>query len=113
MGLACFNGRTAVEVMCRISPRVAPRMMPMLDRLRRIHTLQTIGMRYGVVIYWSKADSNFLVEVPELPGCMADGATYEVAVANVQLVISEWLKTAGALSRPISSPKGKLVFSES
>lgn len=51
-------------------------------------------MRYGLVIYWSKADSRFVVEVPELPGCMADGATYAEA--------------AVALGRPIPEPKGKL-----
>jgi predicted RNase H-like HicB family nuclease len=70
-------------------------------------------MRYGLVIYWSKADSTFVVEVPELPGGMADGATYEEAVANAQVIISEWLGAAVAVGRPIPEPKGKLDFVES
>ena len=50
--------------------------------------------RYEVIIYWSDEDSAFIAEVPELPGCMADGATYEAAVAAVQVVIREWIETA-------------------
>jgi predicted RNase H-like HicB family nuclease len=61
-------------------------------------------MRYELIIYWSKEDQAFLVEVPELPGCMSDGATYEEAVANAQSVIAE------ALKRPIPEPKGKLSY---
>ena len=65
-------------------------------------------MRYELIIYWSKEDHAFLVEVPELPGCMSDGATYEDAVANAQAVIAEWIQTAQSLNRPIPAPKGKL-----
>jgi predicted RNase H-like HicB family nuclease len=54
-------------------------------------------MRYELIIYWSKEDQAFLVEVPELPGCMADGATYEESVANAQTVIGEWIETATSL----------------
>jgi predicted RNase H-like HicB family nuclease len=67
-------------------------------------------MRYELVFYWSKADNSFLVEVPELPGCMADGATYEEAVSNATIVISEWIETAQSLGRPIPEPKGKLAY---
>lgn len=67
-------------------------------------------MRYGFIIYWSKADGNFVVEVPELPGCMADGATYEEAIANAQIVAQEWVDTAGSLGRPVPEPKGKLAY---
>lgn len=67
-------------------------------------------MRYEFIIYWSKADESFIVEVPELPGCMADGATYEEAVANVQTVVHEWIETARSLGRPIPEPKGKLAY---
>ena len=67
-------------------------------------------MRYQLIIYWSKADNSFLVEVPELPGCMADGATYEEAVANAQIVIAEWIETAQSLGRPSPEPKGKLAY---
>ena len=67
-------------------------------------------MRYELIIYWSKADNSFLVEVPELPGCMADGANYEEAVANAQAVIAEWIETAESLGRSIPEPKGKLAY---
>lgn len=67
-------------------------------------------MRYELIIYWSRADESFVVEVPELPGCMADGATYEEAVANAQAVITEWVETARSLGRPIPEPKGKLAY---
>ena len=67
-------------------------------------------MRYELTIYWSKEDQAFLVEVPELPGCMADGATYEEALAHAQTVIAEWIETAQALGRPIPEPKGKLAY---
>lgn len=67
-------------------------------------------MRYELIIYWSKEDEAFLVEVPELPGCMADGSTYEEAVANAQIVIAGWIETAESLGRPIPEPKGKLSY---
>lgn len=67
-------------------------------------------MRYELIIYWSKADESFVVEVPELPGCMADGATYEEAVANAQTVIAEWIETARSLGRQVPEPRGKLSY---
>ena len=67
-------------------------------------------MRYELIIYWNKADGCFIAEVPELPGCMADGATYEEAVANAQIVIQEWIDTARSLGRPIPEPRGKLAY---
>lgn len=67
-------------------------------------------MRYEFIIYWSKADQSFVVEVPELSGCMADGATYEEAIANAQSVVQEWIETAQSLGRPIPEPKGKLAY---
>lgn len=84
--------------------------MARLDRFPRETRLRAIEMRYGLVTYWSEADSTFIVEVPELPGCMADGATYEEAVANAQAVISGWLETATALGRSIPEPKGERDF---
>ena len=67
-------------------------------------------MRYELIIYWSQADQSFIVEVPELPGCMADGATYEEAVANAQTIIAEWIETARVLNRIIPEPRGKLAY---
>lgn len=66
--------------------------------------------KYELVIYWSKEDEAFIVEVPELPGCIADGATYEEAVANAQTAIREWVETAEAIGRPIPQPKGRLMY---
>jgi len=67
-------------------------------------------MRYELIIYWSKAGGSFIVEVPELPGCMADGASYEEAVANAQAVIQEWSDTARSLGRPIPEPRGRPAY---
>jgi predicted RNase H-like HicB family nuclease len=67
-------------------------------------------MCYELIIYWSKADETFVVEVPELLGCMADGATYEEAFANAQIVVQEWIETAKSLGRPIPEPKGKIAY---
>ena len=66
--------------------------------------------KYEVIIYWSKDDQAFIAEVPELPGCAADGATYQEALANVETVIQEWIETAKDLGRPIPEPKGCLAF---
>ena len=66
--------------------------------------------KYELIIYWSKEDDAFVAEVPELPGCMADGATYEEAVANAQTAIREWVETAKAIGRPIPQPKGRLMY---
>jgi predicted RNase H-like HicB family nuclease len=65
---------------------------------------------YELVIYWSDEDNSYIVEVPELPGCMADGKTYEEAVENVQKVIKEWVEVAKELGREIPKPKGKLAY---
>ena len=66
--------------------------------------------KYEVIIYWSSADEAFIAEVPELPGCAADGATHEAALANAQIVIREWIETAQSLGRPIPAPRGRLSF---
>ena len=66
--------------------------------------------RYEIIIYWSDEDDAYIAEVPELPGCMADGATYQEAVANAEQVIQEWIETAEALGRPVPKPKGRLMF---
>lgn len=69
-----------------------------------------MSIKYELIIYWSEDDQAFLVEVPELLGCMADGETYEQAVANAQLVIEQWVETARELGRPIPEPKGRLMY---
>jgi predicted RNase H-like HicB family nuclease len=66
--------------------------------------------KYEIIVFWSKEDERFIVEVPELPGCMADGETYEQAVQNAQIIISEWIETAKRLGREIPAPKGRLAY---
>ena len=66
--------------------------------------------RYEVAIYWSEADGAFIAEVPELPGCAADGATREEALRNAEVAIAEWIETARDLGRAIPAPKGRLIL---
>ena len=66
--------------------------------------------KYEIIIYWSEEDSSFIAEVPELPGCMADGKTYQEAISNAETIISEWIETAKELGRPIPQPKGRLMY---
>jgi len=66
--------------------------------------------KYEVIVYWSEEDEAYIAEVPELPGCMADGATYEEALKNIQVTISEWIETARTLEREIPIPKGRLIY---
>lgn len=67
-------------------------------------------IKYEIIIYWSKDDEAFIAEVPELSGCMADGATYQEALANAEVIISEWIETAREIGRAIPEPKGRLVY---
>ena len=67
-------------------------------------------LRYEVILYWSREDAAFIAEVPELPGCVADGATYRDALANVEVIIREWIETAREAGRSIPEPKGRLLF---
>ena len=66
--------------------------------------------KYELIIYWSREDQAYIVEVPDLPGCMADGPTYQQAVSNAEVVIGEWIETAKELGRPVPEPKGKLMY---
>ena len=67
-------------------------------------------MQYGVILRWSAEDEAFIVEVPELPGCAADGETYQEALSNVEVIIDEWIETAQSLGRSIPEPRGRLIF---
>ena len=67
-------------------------------------------MNYEVIIYWSDEDQAFIAEVPELPGCLADGKTYEAAFKNLRQISHEWLQTAKELGRPIPQAKGRLHY---
>ena len=62
-------------------------------------------LRYEIDLFWSDEDQAYIAEVPELPGCMADGSTYEEALQAVELVIQEWITTATELGRPVPRPR--------
>jgi predicted RNase H-like HicB family nuclease len=66
--------------------------------------------KYEIILYWSQEDQAFIAEVPELPGCAADGASYQEAVANAEVVIRQWIETAQELGRPIPTPCGRLKY---
>jgi predicted RNase H-like HicB family nuclease len=68
------------------------------------------NIKYEIILYWSNQDKAFIAEVPELPGCAAEGETYQEALANVEVVIREWIETAEELKRPIPAPRGRLMF---
>jgi predicted RNase H-like HicB family nuclease len=69
-----------------------------------------MNANYEVIIYWSAEDQAFIAEAPELPGCMADGATYQEALKNLEAVMQEWIETAKELGRAIPEPRGRLMF---
>ncbi|MBP1684925.1 MAG: hypothetical protein H6Q33_1068 [Deltaproteobacteria bacterium] len=66
--------------------------------------------RYEIIIYWGDEDQAYIAEVPELPGCAADGPTYKRALANAEVTIQEWIDTAEELGRVIPEPKGRLLY---
>ncbi len=70
----------------------------------------SMNSRYEIIIFWSEEDDAYLAQAPELPGCMADGKTYQEALANVEVIIQEWIETARELGREVPEPKGRLMF---
>ena len=69
-----------------------------------------MSSKYEIIIFWSEEDNAYVAEVPELPGCMADGKTYQETISNAERVIQEWIETATELGRSIPQPKGRLVY---
>lgn len=67
--------------------------------------------RYEISLYWSQEDQAFITEVPELPGCAADGKSYQEALQNVEVITQEWIETANELGCPIPEPKSRLMES--
>lgn len=81
-----------------------------MSYFRAIAESPPAGGKYEIIIYWSEDDGSFVTEVPELPGCMGDGASYQEALANTEVIISEWIETAASLGRPIPAPRGRLMY---
>jgi predicted RNase H-like HicB family nuclease len=69
-----------------------------------------MNTKYEIIIFWSTEDNAFVAEVPELPGCMADGNNYQEALSNAEQIIQEWIDTANGLGRSIPEPRGRLAY---
>jgi predicted RNase H-like HicB family nuclease len=67
-------------------------------------------LRYEIILYWSQEDRAYIAEVPELPGCAADGKTDQEALQNVEFIMQEWIETAKELGRTIPEPQGRLML---
>jgi len=67
-------------------------------------------IKYEMVIYWSEEDDAYVVEVPELHGCMEDGRTYKEAINNILTVVRKWIETANELSKEVPTPKDRLIY---
>ena len=61
--------------------------------------------KYEITIYWSDEDQAYIAAVPDLPGCMADGASYREALAAAERAIDLWVQTARELGREIPKPR--------
>ena len=66
--------------------------------------------KYEIIIHWSEEDQSFIADVPELPGCMAHGASPDEALANAQEAMQLWLDTACEFGDPIPQPKGRRLI---
>jgi predicted RNase H-like HicB family nuclease len=85
--------------------RAKPVTKPEVNRTAPKHRI-----RYEIILYWSKPDSAYIAEVPELAGCAADGKTYHEALANALVIIREWIQTAKELGRQVPKPRGRLIY---
>jgi predicted RNase H-like HicB family nuclease len=75
--------------------------------VREGRRLGSLMVRYEMIISWSDADQAFIAEVPELPGCAADGATYQKTLSNAEVIVREWIEMAKELGRPVPEPQGQ------
>ncbi len=66
--------------------------------------------RYEIIIYWSDEDEVYIVEVPELSGCMAHGFSYDKALDNMKEAIQLWIETAQEFGDQIPKPKGRRLI---
>lgn len=71
---------------------------------------KTSKYSYELLVYWRDEDEAFIAEVPELPGCAADGVSYQDVLAELEIVIDAWIETAKEMGRAVPEPKGRLLF---
>ncbi len=67
-------------------------------------------IKYETIIFWSDEDKAYIAEVPQLPGCIAHGKSYESALANIKEAIQLWIDTAHEFGDPIPEPKGRRLM---
>lgn len=72
--------------------------------------MEASSLRYEIIVYWSDQDDAFIAEVPELPGCVSDGASYREAIVNAEDAARGWIETARELGREIPQPKGRRLL---
>jgi predicted RNase H-like HicB family nuclease len=65
---------------------------------------------YEMILWWSTEDDAYVVDVPELAGCMAHGSTRQEAIQNAEDAITFWIKTAKEDGLEIPQPRGRLVI---
>ena len=66
--------------------------------------------KYEIILYWSSEDDAFIAEVPELPGCIAHGATPQAALISAHAAIDLWIDTAKEFGDPVPEPKGRRLM---
>lgn len=67
--------------------------------------------KYEIIIYWDEQDHIYIADIPELPGCMAHGNTYDETLKNAKVAIQLWIDTANEFGDPIPEPKGsRLIY---
>jgi predicted RNase H-like HicB family nuclease len=107
---------TGVEEIINLQPRSNKAKPYQVKQVRNIILRYELRLRwfmeskYEIIIFWSEEDSAYLAEVPELPGCMADGQTYREALEKAEVIIGEWIETAKDLGRPVPAPRGRLKY---
>lgn len=69
-----------------------------------------VKLKYEIIIYWSEQDGHYIAEVPELPGCMADGETLEETLSMAQEVMRLWIETAADSGDPVPEPRGRRLM---
>ncbi len=62
-------------------------------------------LHYSMIIEWDPEDRIYVVQVPELPGCVTHGSTYEEAVRQGQDAIESWIDAEHYWGNPIPPPK--------
>lgn len=79
------------------------------DLIRSTASYRIMKSKYEISICWSDEDDAYVATVPDLPGCMADGASYQEALAAAERAIELWIQTARELGRDIPQPRARRV----